>query len=84
VTQKRGRRLRAGEFAGIFGGEQRVSLEERRIYGFVAAPQLTWKYERAEKGNIFQAAKLGGAGRYTLALDLERMQRRRLLWRKNR
>jgi len=30
--------------------------------------KLTWKYERAEKGNIFQAAKLGGAGRYTLAL----------------
>jgi glucoamylase len=30
--------------------------------------KLTWKYERAEKGNVFQAAKLGGAGRYTLAL----------------
>jgi len=30
--------------------------------------KLTWKYERAEKGNVFQAAKLGGAGRYTVAL----------------
>ncbi len=30
--------------------------------------KLTWKYDRAEKGNIFQVAKLGGAGRYTLAL----------------
>jgi glucoamylase len=30
--------------------------------------KLTWKYDRAEKGNVFQAAKLGGSGRYTLAL----------------
>src|SRR5258705_4980041 len=30
--------------------------------------KLTWKYDRAEKGNIFQAAKLGGTGRFTLAL----------------
>src|SRR5260370_24275324 len=30
--------------------------------------KLTWKYDRAEKGNVFQAAKLGGTGRYTLAL----------------
>ena len=30
--------------------------------------KLTWKYDRAEKGNVFQTAKLGGAGRYTLAL----------------
>src|ERR1700756_2377243 len=30
--------------------------------------KLTWKYDRAEKGNVFQAAKLGGAGRYTMAL----------------
>jgi len=29
---------------------------------------LTWKYERAENGNVFQAAELGGAGQYTLAL----------------
>src|SRR6266404_5550501 len=30
--------------------------------------KLTWKYDRVEKGNVFQVAKLGGAGRYTLAL----------------
>ncbi len=30
--------------------------------------KLTWKYARAEKGNVFQAAKLGGAGNYTVAL----------------
>src|ERR1700676_781458 len=30
--------------------------------------KLTWKYDRAEKGNVFQAAKLGGAGRYVLSL----------------
>jgi len=30
--------------------------------------KLAWKYDRAEKGNVFQAAKLGGTGRYTLAL----------------
>jgi len=30
--------------------------------------KLTWKYERAEKGNVFQVAKLGGAGTYTVAL----------------
>src|SRR5260370_33681055 len=30
--------------------------------------KLTWKYERPEKGNIFQAAKLGSTRRFTLAL----------------
>ncbi|HET6932587.1 MAG TPA: hypothetical protein VFI45_19840, partial [Candidatus Acidoferrum sp.] len=30
--------------------------------------KMTWKYARAEKGNIFQAARLGGAGKYTVAL----------------
>jgi len=30
--------------------------------------KLTWKYDRSENGNVFQAAKLGGAGEYTLAL----------------
>lgn len=30
--------------------------------------KLEWKYDRAEKGNVFQAAKLGGANHYELAL----------------
>jgi len=30
--------------------------------------KLTWKYDRSENGNVLQAAKLGAAGEYTLAL----------------
>ncbi len=30
--------------------------------------KLEWRYERAENGNVFQAAKLGGANHYMLAL----------------
>jgi len=30
--------------------------------------KLDWKYDRAESGNVFQAAKLGGANHYVLAL----------------
>jgi len=30
--------------------------------------KLEWRYKRAENGNVLQAAKLGGAGRYTVAL----------------
>ena len=29
---------------------------------------LQWKYDRAENGNVFQAAKLGGANHYVVAL----------------
>ena len=30
--------------------------------------KLEWKYDRAENGNVFQAAKLGGANHYVVAL----------------
>ena len=30
--------------------------------------KLQWKYDRAENGNVFHAAKLGGVGQYTLAM----------------
>jgi glucoamylase len=30
--------------------------------------KLSWQYDRAEKGNVLQAAKLGGANHYELAL----------------
>lgn len=45
-------------FAGTSDGYTDLSLHHK----------LAWNYSRAENGNVFEAAKLGGANRYVLAL----------------